>query len=183
MCQGGLAERGRTARADRRRRAPAAVAGDRRAGRWARARERAGPPARALAPAAVPAPRTAGEGRAGYRPARTSRERQGDEVLRTERFRRTHHRRRDPQGAERRRPDRMTGAVIAISIVLIVFAAAAAITLSYYRLQRHRADAVALAGYRRLAEEAAAAQTDIRAQLTSFDQRLAAIEKLLKDIP
>jgi hypothetical protein len=77
----------------------------------------------------------------------------------------------------------MTGAVIAISIVLIVFAAAAAITLSYYRLQRHRADAVALAGYRRLAEEAAAAQTDIRAQLTSFDQRLAAIEKLLKDIP
>ena len=77
----------------------------------------------------------------------------------------------------------MTGAVIAISIVLIVFAAAAAITLSYYRLQRHRADAVALAGYRRLAEEAAAAQTDIRTQLTSFDQRLAAIEKLLKDIP
>ena len=50
----------------------------------------------------------------------------------------------------------MTGAVIAISIVLIVFAAAAAITLSYYRLQRHRSDAVALAGYRRLAEEAAA---------------------------
>ena len=77
----------------------------------------------------------------------------------------------------------MTGAVIAISIVLIVSAAVAAITLSYYRLQRHRADAVALAGYRRLAEEAAAAQTDIRAQLASFDVRLAEIEKLLKDIP
>ncbi|HEY7049539.1 MAG TPA: hypothetical protein VH373_20150 [Jatrophihabitantaceae bacterium] len=77
----------------------------------------------------------------------------------------------------------MTGAVIAISIVLIVFAAAAAITLSYHRLQRHRSDAVALAGYRRLAEEAAAAQTDMRAQLASFDLRLAAIEKLLKDIP
>ena len=77
----------------------------------------------------------------------------------------------------------MTGALIAISIVLIVFVAIAAITLSYHRLQRHRADAVALAGYRRLAEEAAAAQTDIRAQLTSFDLRLAAIEKLLKDIP
>ena len=77
----------------------------------------------------------------------------------------------------------MTGALIAISIVFIVFVAVAAITLSYHRLQRHRADAVALAGYRRLAEEAAAAQTDIRAQLTSFDLRLAAIEKLLKDIP
>jgi fatty-acid desaturase len=77
----------------------------------------------------------------------------------------------------------MTGALIAISIVFIVFVAIAAITLSYHRLQRHRADAVALAGYRRLAEEAAAAQTDIRAQLTSFDLRLAAIEKLLKDIP
>jgi len=77
----------------------------------------------------------------------------------------------------------MTGALIAISIVLIVFVAIAAITLSYHRLQRHRADAVALAGYRRVAEEAAAAQTDIRAQLTSFDLRLAAIEKLLKDIP
>lgn len=76
----------------------------------------------------------------------------------------------------------MTGALIAISVVLIVFAAIAAITLSYHRLERHRADAVALAGYRRLAEEAAAAQTDIRAQLTSFDLRLAAIEKLLKDV-
>jgi hypothetical protein len=76
----------------------------------------------------------------------------------------------------------MTGAVIAIAVVFIVFAAIAAITLSYYRLERHRADAVALAGYRRLAEEAAAAQTDIRAQLTSFDLRLAAIEKLLKDV-
>jgi fatty-acid desaturase len=77
----------------------------------------------------------------------------------------------------------MTGALIAISIVFIVALAIAAITLSYHRLQRHRADAIALAGYRRLAEEAATAQTDIRAQLTSFDLRLAAIEKLLKDIP
>jgi fatty-acid desaturase len=76
----------------------------------------------------------------------------------------------------------MTGAVIAISIVLIVIGGIATITVSYYRLQRHRADAVALAGYRRLAEEAAAAQTEIRARLTSFDLRLAAIEKLLKDV-
>jgi hypothetical protein len=76
----------------------------------------------------------------------------------------------------------MTGAVIAISIVFIVIGGIAAITVSYYRLQRHRADAVALAGYRRLAEEAAAAQTEIRARLTSFDLRLAAIEKLLKDV-
>ena len=76
----------------------------------------------------------------------------------------------------------MTGALIAISIVLIVIGGIAAITVSYHRLQRHRADAVALAGYRRLAEEAAAAQTDIRAQLTSFDMRLAAIEKLLRDV-
>lgn len=76
----------------------------------------------------------------------------------------------------------MTGAVIAISIVLIVIGGIAAITVSYHRLQRHRADAVALAGYRRLAEEAAAAQTDIRAQLTSFDMRLASIEKLLRDV-
>jgi fatty-acid desaturase len=76
----------------------------------------------------------------------------------------------------------MTGAVIAISIVLIVIGGIAAITVSYHRLQRHRADAVALAGYRRLAEEAATAQTDIRAQLTSFDLRLAAIEKLLRDV-
>ena len=76
----------------------------------------------------------------------------------------------------------MTGALIAISIVLIVFGAIAAITLSYHRLQRHRADAVALAGYRRLAEEAATAQTDVRVQLASFDLRLAAIEKLFKDV-
>jgi fatty-acid desaturase len=76
----------------------------------------------------------------------------------------------------------MTGALIAISIVLIVIGGIAAITVSYHRLQRHRADAVALAGYRRLAEEAAAAQTDIRVQLTSFDMRLAAIEKLLRDV-
>jgi hypothetical protein len=55
----------------------------------------------------------------------------------------------------------MTGALMAISIVFIVIGGIAAITVSYHRLQRHRADAVALAGYRRLAEEAATAQTDI----------------------
>jgi len=57
-----------------------------------------------------------------------------------------------------------------------------AITVGYYRLQQHRADAVALAGYRRLAEEVAGAQTDLRAQLASFDTRLASIEKMLRDV-
>lgn len=76
----------------------------------------------------------------------------------------------------------MTGAIVAIVIVFIVIAGVTTIVAGYYRLQRHRADAVALAGYRRLAEEAASAQTELRAQLASVETRLATIEKMLRDV-
>jgi len=76
----------------------------------------------------------------------------------------------------------MTGALIAISIVFIVWGAIAAITLSYHRLQRHRADAVA-PGRLPPPRRGGCHGADRRpAQLASFDLRLAAIEKLLKDV-
>ncbi|MGH3069219.1 MAG: hypothetical protein ACRDNT_22760 [Streptosporangiaceae bacterium] len=52
----------------------------------------------------------------------------------------------------------MTGALIAISIVLVVTSGTAAIAVAYLRLRRHRADAVAMAGYRKLAGQAVAGQ-------------------------
>ncbi len=74
----------------------------------------------------------------------------------------------------------MTGAVISIAIVLIVVGGAAAIVVGYFQLQRHRTDAVAMDGYRRLAEEVAAAQTGVLGSLRALDGRLDEIENLLR---
>jgi fatty-acid desaturase len=76
----------------------------------------------------------------------------------------------------------MTGAIIAIVIVLLVVAGITTIVVGYYRLQRHRADAVALAGYRALAEQVTHAQTTLNDQLTAIETRLGAVEKLLRDV-
>jgi hypothetical protein len=76
----------------------------------------------------------------------------------------------------------MTGALVAIAIVLIVIGGIAAIVVSYFRLQSHRADAVAMAAYRKLAEEAVAGQQQIHDRLDTLDQRLAAVERLLRDV-
>ncbi|MFG2290997.1 hypothetical protein ACGFOU_33605 [Streptomyces sp. NPDC048595] len=76
----------------------------------------------------------------------------------------------------------MTGAVITISIILILVGGSTASVVAYFRLQRHRSDAVAMAHYRKLAEEATAQQEVLQAQLRLVDERLSSIEELLRSV-
>jgi predicted negative regulator of RcsB-dependent stress response len=73
-----------------------------------------------------------------------------------------------------------------IGIVLAIFvpicAAIAVIVWSYFRLQRHRADAVAMASYRKLAEEAVANMTELRAEMTKLAEHVSAVEQLMRDV-
>jgi hypothetical protein len=76
----------------------------------------------------------------------------------------------------------MTGTSVAIVIVAIVIGGITLIVVSYFRLQRHRTDAVAMAEYRKLAEQAVANQDRLRDQLAELTNRLAAVEQLLRSI-
>jgi type VI protein secretion system component VasK len=72
----------------------------------------------------------------------------------------------------------------AIGIIMGIFvpvcAAVALIVGWYFRLQRHRADAVAMAAYRKLAEEAAANQAELRDQLAQLTEHVSG-EQLMRD--
>ena len=74
----------------------------------------------------------------------------------------------------------------AIGVLLAIFVpictAVAVIVWNYYRLQRHRADAVAMASYRKLAEEAVANMTDMRAEMTKLAEHVSAVEQLMRDV-
>ncbi|UNO40814.1 hypothetical protein [Streptomyces sp. MST-110588] len=74
------------------------------------------------------------------------------------------------------------GIIIPIAIFLIVGGAITVIVASYFKLQRHRADAAALAEYRKLAERVVAGQEAMRGRLDDLDDRLKAIEKLLHSV-
>ncbi|MEU8028945.1 hypothetical protein [Streptomyces sp. NPDC049099] len=76
----------------------------------------------------------------------------------------------------------MTGAVITIAIVLIVIGGITASVVAYFRLQRHRADAVAMAEYRRLATEAVANQQELQGQLAQLHDRVKSVESLLRSV-
>jgi hypothetical protein len=76
----------------------------------------------------------------------------------------------------------MRDAPIAIIIVFIVIGGITASVVAYFNLQRHRADAVAMASYRKLAEQAVANQEQLRDELVTLTARLAAVEQLLKDV-
>jgi hypothetical protein len=76
----------------------------------------------------------------------------------------------------------MTGAIIAIGIVLICIGGVTMSVVSYFRLQRHRADAVAMAGYRALAEQAADRERGLQDQLGELTVRLTAVEQLLRSV-
>jgi hypothetical protein len=73
-------------------------------------------------------------------------------------------------------------AVIPIAIVAIVVGGVTASLVAYYRLQRHRADAVAMAAYRKLAEEAVIGQEDVHVQLAELTIRLTTLEYLLRSV-
>ncbi|MFI9050720.1 hypothetical protein [Streptomyces sp. NPDC053427] len=72
--------------------------------------------------------------------------------------------------------------IIPIAIIMIAFASVVAIVTSYFKLQRHRADAAALAEYRKLAEQIAANQQATNERLTELNDRIKAVEKLLQSV-
>ena len=71
---------------------------------------------------------------------------------------------------------------IPIGILLVVGGVIAVIVASYFRLQGHRADAVAMAHYRKLAEEAVANQQELRDQLAKLTEKVQAVEQLMRDV-
>ena len=74
----------------------------------------------------------------------------------------------------------------AIGVLLAIFVpictAIAIIVWNYDRLQRHRADAVAMASYRKLAEEAVANMTELRAEMAKLTEHVSAVEQLMRDV-
>lgn len=71
---------------------------------------------------------------------------------------------------------------ILLAILVPICGATAVIVWSYYRLQRQRADAVAMAGYRALAEEAVSNQQEVRSELSKLVERVESVEKLMRDV-
>jgi hypothetical protein len=71
---------------------------------------------------------------------------------------------------------------VVLGIFVPICAAIAVIVWNYFRLQRHRADAVAMASYRKLAEEAVASMTDLRAEMTKLAEHVSAVEQLMRDV-
>jgi predicted negative regulator of RcsB-dependent stress response len=68
------------------------------------------------------------------------------------------------------------------AIFVPICAAVAVIVWNYYRLQRHRAYAVAMAAYRKLAEEAVANMTELRAEMAKLAEHVSAVEQLMRDV-
>jgi hypothetical protein len=71
---------------------------------------------------------------------------------------------------------------VLLAIFVPICAAIALIVGWYFRLQRHRADAVAMAAYRKLAEAAVANQTELRDQLAKLTEHVSAVEQLMRDV-
>jgi hypothetical protein len=73
-----------------------------------------------------------------------------------------------------------------IGIVLAIFVPICTligvIVWNYYRLARHRADAVAMASYRKLAEEAVANVAELRAEIAKLSEHVSAVEQLMRDV-
>ena len=75
-----------------------------------------------------------------------------------------------------------TPIAVLLAIFIPICAAVTVIVWNYYRLQRHRADAVAMAEYRKLAEEAVANMTELRAEMTKLTEHVSAVEQLMRDV-
>jgi hypothetical protein len=71
---------------------------------------------------------------------------------------------------------------VCLAIFVPICFAIAVVVWSYFRLQRHRADAVAMASYRKLAEEAVANMTAVRAEMTKLAEHVDAVEQLMRDV-
>ena len=71
---------------------------------------------------------------------------------------------------------------VVLAIFVPICAAIAVSVASYYRLQRHRADAVAMASYRKLAEEAVAGMGELRGEMAKLTEHVATVEQLMRDV-
>jgi hypothetical protein len=71
---------------------------------------------------------------------------------------------------------------IVVGILLVIGSTTAVIVWSWHRLQQHRADAVAMASYRKLAEEAVANQAELRDEMRKLAEHVAAVEQLMRDV-
>lgn len=70
-----------------------------------------------------------------------------------------------------------------VAVIFIPICAAIAVSVwSYFQLQSHRADAVAMAAYRKLAEEAVANMTELRAEMAKLAKHVAVVEQLMRDV-
>lgn len=72
--------------------------------------------------------------------------------------------------------------LVSVGIPLVVLGSIAVIVVGYFRLQAHRADALAMANYRKLAEDAVANQEQLRNELSKLTEKVAAVEKLMRDV-
>jgi len=75
-----------------------------------------------------------------------------------------------------------TAIIISVGIVFVVGAVIAVVVWSYFQLQSHRADAVAMAAYRKLAEDAVANQQELRDQLSKLTEHVRAVEQLMREV-
>jgi uncharacterized membrane protein YciS (DUF1049 family) len=75
-----------------------------------------------------------------------------------------------------------TAISITLGILFIIGLVIAVVVASYFRLQGHRADAVAMANYRKLAEEAVANQQELRGQLAKLTEHVSAVEQLMREV-
>lgn len=75
-----------------------------------------------------------------------------------------------------------TAITITLGIIFIIAASIAVMVWSYFRLQSHRADAVAMAAYRKLAEEAVANQQELRDALQKLSEHVRSVEQLMRDV-
>ena len=75
-----------------------------------------------------------------------------------------------------------TAVAISVGIPFVICASIAVIVWAYFRLQSHRADAVAMAEYRRLAEQAVANQQELRTELAKLTLKVETVEKLMRDV-
>ena len=71
---------------------------------------------------------------------------------------------------------------VCLAIFVPICALIGVIVWSYLRLQRHRADAVAMASYRKLAEEAVAGMTELRAEMGKLAEHVGAVEQIMRDV-
>ncbi len=71
---------------------------------------------------------------------------------------------------------------ILLAVLVPICAAVAVSVWSYFRLQRHRADAVAMASYRKLAEEAVGGMAELRSEMAKLSEHVSAVEQLMRDV-